>query len=389
MSEKIYLPISTNYVEHWGFWEAVRELLQNMVDTGTGEVDYSNRYHGYLKIVTTAGALDPSTLLLGESSKRDDSDTIGCYGEGYKLALLVLLRLELGVVIYNGTDKWIPSLEVHPQLGTECLCIEMIKECNTDDPNRVTFELSGLNGDDFDTIGVNFISTSHEYITVIGEYEDSFFFDNCNWETEGDEHEELDKKLYVGGLFVCDLPSDFRFSYNFAPSLLELDRDRQSVSTFDLQYEVVDLLIGSGSIEILLELATNNFEDVGSYARQYSHSHVTTDKGEKNLGVVTKEHFYNKYGKDAFPFSKNSDQGKIEVLTNQCYILGLKPVMLDQLYYSWLPDELKVLKGLPQAIQSKASKVLSDFLESHGKFLKAQPKRYLKKLIQSTKLGGN
>ena len=137
--DTIYLPISTGYVKHWSFWEAVRELIQNKVDQGTGGIYTENNS---LIIQTTGALLDVSTLLLGESSKSDDSTKIGCYGEGYKLALLVLNREGYEVTIHNGRDKWETSIKAHPQLGGQCLAIDISKDWFPEIyDNQVIFEI--------------------------------------------------------------------------------------------------------------------------------------------------------------------------------------------------------------------------------------------------------
>ncbi len=40
--EKVYLTLSQDYVQDWGFWEAIRELLQNMMDCDNHKFDKYN-----------------------------------------------------------------------------------------------------------------------------------------------------------------------------------------------------------------------------------------------------------------------------------------------------------------------------------------------------------
>ena len=227
-SETIHLPISSNYVGHWGFWEATREILQNAIDTKNYSVSRMEA-SGILKIKSLAGAMELSTLMLGESSKRDDENSIGKYGEGYKLALLVLCREGYDVLIKNGFDCWRVSIENHPQLNVECLTINVFHNVYIDegDENEVSFIINGLNDEQFEMINDNFIDKNMEYFEVHAENEGSYCF-------EYSQYEDDPKKVFVGGLFVCDLPEndDYHYSYNFAPNVLELDRDRKSVDSF-------------------------------------------------------------------------------------------------------------------------------------------------------------
>lgn len=88
----IELSLSPKYVSGWGVEEAVREILQNAIDQKADGAEVSVSYdRETLSILTDGARLKTSTLLLGESGK-DDERYIGKYGEGYKLALLVLTR---------------------------------------------------------------------------------------------------------------------------------------------------------------------------------------------------------------------------------------------------------------------------------------------------------
>ena len=91
------LGMSINYCPTWGVVESVREFFQNAHDEEI--VNPENKmYFGYNKDSKTLcignknGRLTTNTLLLGQSSKRDSSETIGQHGEGYKVATVVLLR---------------------------------------------------------------------------------------------------------------------------------------------------------------------------------------------------------------------------------------------------------------------------------------------------------
>src|SRR5258708_26276899 len=102
---KFTLPISPNYVAHWGLWESVREIFQNALDEQTRDprcvagIKYEN---GILRITSANTILNPKSLLLGATTKADDKNQRGKYGEGYKLAALVLVRMGYSVSIQTG-----------------------------------------------------------------------------------------------------------------------------------------------------------------------------------------------------------------------------------------------------------------------------------------------
>lgn len=383
-NQLIHLPISTNYVGHWGFWEAIREILQNAIDTGDYSVN-ELQPSGIIKINSNTGAMDLSTLMLGESSKRDDSSKIGKYGEGYKLALLVLCRLGHDVLIKNGVDCWRVSIDKHPQLNTDCLTIEVIKNTYTDesDDNEVSFVISGLTDDHFEVIRANYLGESMSDFDVIAENEGSYCF----------EYDDYDvRKVFVGGLFVCDLPEDknYRYSYNFAANVLELDRDRKSVDTFYLQYEATRLLSESGDFETLSYLANNNYEDVSDYYSTTTGSVYSSSGEVKNKSEVMQlafDGFIKKNGENAFPINADFNSEKRNALTKYCMSAGLIPVVVSKALYDMLPDDAKKTNSVE--IKGKISTALDAFIERNKKHMRSKAKKELLAIIDSLKLNGN
>lgn len=384
-NQLIHLPISTNYVGHWGFWEAVREILQNAIDTGDYSVNELQSV-GIIKINSNAGAMDLSTLMLGESSKRDDSSKIGKYGEGYKLALLVLCRLGHEVIIKNGVDCWRVSIDKHPQLNTDCLTIEVIKNTYVDEQENteVSFVISGLRTEHFEIIHTNYLGESMCDFNVIAENEGSYCF-------EYDDYKDV-RKVFVGGLFVCDLPDDkdYRYSYNFAPDVLNLDRDRKTVDTFYLQYEATRILSESGDFETLSYLANNNYDDVSDYYSTTIGS-VHSSSGEvKNKSEVMKlalDGFVKKNGENAFPISADFNSEKRNALTKYCMTSGLIPIIVSKALYDMLPDDAKKTNSVQ--IRGKISTALDEFIERNKKHIRSKAKKELLEIIESLKLNGN
>jgi hypothetical protein len=86
--------LSINYVKDWGVVQALRELLQNAVDVGLASVFWAD---GYAKIVDNGSGISRECWAMGESHK--EAGAIGQFGEGLKLALLVLAREKRQVII--------------------------------------------------------------------------------------------------------------------------------------------------------------------------------------------------------------------------------------------------------------------------------------------------
>ena len=106
MATKIELTIAPNYVPSWGIVEAIRELFQNALDQQEqypdNEMDWSyDEDEQKITISNKTSTLTAQTLLLGATSKAGDVSTIGQFGEGYKIATLVLLRNNKKITFYN------------------------------------------------------------------------------------------------------------------------------------------------------------------------------------------------------------------------------------------------------------------------------------------------
>lgn len=82
------LTLTPNYVSDWNFNDALRELIQNGTDQevldpdNEFQIDYSQK-EKVLRLKNRKSVLKINTLLLGRSSKANNEDTVGQFGEGY------------------------------------------------------------------------------------------------------------------------------------------------------------------------------------------------------------------------------------------------------------------------------------------------------------------
>jgi hypothetical protein len=237
------LPLSKNYVRHWGFKEAIREILQNALDSES-PFEYSLNEDS-LKVHSRFTILSPATLLLGQTSKADSTDTIGSFGEGYKIALLVLLREGYQVIVHNGSVDWVPEFRHSKLFGGEILCIKEVSATKANE--GITFEVLGLGQGDAAAIR----STCLRMQTDLGETIDV---------ARGRILKEKPGKLYVGGLFVCD--TDLVYGYDVKPEFLRLERDRQTVSSFDLLWLTKEMWFESQRFNDVAELIEEGVKDL-------------------------------------------------------------------------------------------------------------------------------
>lgn len=242
-------PISSNYVKSWSVKDAVRELLQNAMDSGEWRVEGS--------ALVNKGALKPEHFLLG-CSEKSSSDAIGQFGEGLKLALLVLARNGYEVNIVSGNSCYIASMrESTTWPGQQVLCIDQEQ------------------GEDHDP-GYTSISTYpelHWQEDLLPDPEDYRIL----WDTP---------KLYVKGLYVCDL-AHFKHGYNFNPGYIKLGRDRDVVSDFDLAYETSRMIAQQCTGAQIAQLALD--PDYQDAAYVYAHTHLIR-KDERTLLIGALSH---------------------------------------------------------------------------------------------------
>jgi len=232
------LPIARTYIRHWGLKESARELLQNALDYLKGQDEDAPLEFAFtgdtLTITSRYASLAASTLLLGCASKADNAEAIGSFGEGYKLALLVLTREGFPVRVLNGTVEWTPVFHHSETFGEEVLTIE--ERPLGYDNQGVTFVIGGLDDGAKELVRGTCLRMQPLMRDVIGtEY--------------GHILPSRPGKLYVGGLFVCD--TEMKHGYDVNPAHLQLERDRQTVNGFSLKFLTRDMW-----------LATKRWDDV-------------------------------------------------------------------------------------------------------------------------------
>lgn len=242
-SRTIELPLSRDYVRHWGVREAVKELIQNAIDSDS-PFEYSF-YGDTLTISSRESSLESRTLILGATSKADKKDKIGSFGEGYKIALLVLTREGLPVYVRNGYYDWVPSFVHSENYGAEVLCI-------TEHPAErvgqgLEFVIGGLSHQQASDIRDSCLLMQDE-------------MDDAIQATQGRILPSRPGKLYVGGLYVCD--TKLSYGYDMRPEYLRLERDRMTVSDFDVKWQAKDMWFSTKRWDEIAELMEANTQDL-------------------------------------------------------------------------------------------------------------------------------
>ncbi len=118
--------ISPEYIKSWDISMAIRELLQNLLDTkrefsASGAARY-NKDRGIAELRDDGPGLELRHLALGISEK--GADSIGQFGEGLKLALLLFARENRFIDVRSKDYRLTPVIRPS-EFGTETLFFEV------------------------------------------------------------------------------------------------------------------------------------------------------------------------------------------------------------------------------------------------------------------------
>ena len=350
--DKIFkLPISPNYVKHWGLWEAVRELYQNALDAKDqlgckASIHYEppavrEDGQGVIVIDSSDGSLTPRSLVLGNSTK-DGTNTRGKFGEGYKLALLVLKRLGHHICVMTSPgDVWAIELSHDEDFDSEILSVEVLE--GTIGPwEGVRFRIHGVDEDQWAEIQRNICPYFGTSITL--------------------KEPEQAGRIYQGGLFVCH-QAEFKYGYCFRPEDLPLDRDRGMVNDFDLKCLVADLWKDSDddAVADLIEAESPEVEFLA--ARTYSHTPAAT---------TVYRRYVEKHGEDTVPCA---DQNEIQ----RAQDAGLKWALVPRVMRKML-DFTK--RWIVPSTKSPAER-LRDFIDQNKYQLNQSQREELQSILAS------
>lgn len=351
-NSKVYsLPMTKDYVSHWSTVEAVREIIQNAIDfSEDNTLDY-NWSDNQLSI-TSYCQLEPKTLLLGCSSKQNDSSTIGKFGEGYKLAMLVLTRLGKELTIYNGSKIWEPYFTNHQDYDVETLHVSEFDNYSLNDKNLV-FEINNLTDLEAQEIKDSCLQMqdSYEYIKV----------------EEGEIIESKSGQLYINGLFICK--TQLQFGYNIKPEFLTVERDRQTVDGFNLKWLTKDMWSQITDYPTIAALMESNCPDLEYF--------------EHNMPILVKEACYQRFIKEHPGAVCAKSQAELDMLIKR----GLtKTIIVNPTYHHGITSCKQYkhsIAHLDVALTPKAE--LEKLFRSNKQYMRKPAIIAMKKLINSAR----
>lgn len=347
---KIELTIAPNYVPNWTYVDAVRELFQNALDQATQNPDnaaswYYDSQTGILTISNATSKLTASSLLLGQTTKSGDSDTIGQFGEGYKIATLVLLREGKNVVFYNygARELWRPRFVKSRRFGTDILTFFIEKQAIWDKvPSAdLVIAVDGISAEEYGHIVESNLHLRGDYEVVEHtEYGDVIDIPGLNG------------KVFVNGLYVCDY-QPYQYSYNFKPAHIRIDRDRKMVNDFDLRWMASKMWSTCKDTDKVLDMIAEDKADVAFI------DNVCYTSSWRDFAA---DKFKSVYGPEAIPVSSQEELDEVPT--------GYKGIVVSENYCSLVrkssrfvmpaPDERSPLDELQDWYDSIKHKLDSD-----------------------------
>lgn len=257
--------MSAEYCSDWSPIDAIREMVQNAIDSG--EKYECSIENNVIKVTTYNTELPLETLMLGYSIKSENA--IGKYGEGYKIGMLVLSREGLNPTI-NTRDTLISGAFIENELGVDTF--NLVIGDHTDRNDNIEFICS---------IGDICLDELRSKIPA-------FAGEELKLPTSVDIWQHRPGEIFVNGLWVTN--SDLVFGYNFSPGRINLNRDRNMVDGVYWQLAGFYAELGVDYAEIIFNLIEQDAPDVSDLAYRL---HDTKLKAE--LARL----FYNKYGEGA------------------------------------------------------------------------------------------
>ncbi len=324
--KKYKLTIQPDYCHDWDVADAIREILQNCLDAPSKFIWDAGL--DYMTFTSKDTQLSQSTLLLGNTSKRGEKDSVGGKGEGYKLAMMILVREGITVEIHNGNKLWIPTIEWDEDFEANML---VVNETSLDNNTDLTFHITGLDQDTIDTVIHNCLYLQDK--DSLGNYATAKCGSRVFFDMKG--------KLYVGGLFVCE--TDLEYVYDLHPSKIKLNRDRKQVSGWDLQSVTANILKEVATPKQIVEAAQKDIADVNhmQYSWCVGVPHNVADEAYKV--------FKDAYGDDAVVADSYSDMIRLQeqgfakpVVVNSSFARLIENSSDYQTTFSELEDAIEV-----------------------------------------------
>ena len=247
MAEQKKLTIEKEYCSTWVISDAIREVLQNAIDTKT-DVSITQNGEGW-EVRDSGVGVKLSDFLLGRSSKQGDVEAIGQFGEGLKIACLVLARNSRVIVVEALGKKYKFSFQYDKEWESQLLTID-IETSTLASGTLVTIECSTEEMEAARRLFLRF--TPQEVRESLPARKGEVLACGGN--------------IYVNGLLVTKI--DSLFGYNLQDKEL-VNRDRSAVGYEAVKEGIATVLSHIGDKDLIQTIVSTAVDDE-SRSRQYA-----------------------------------------------------------------------------------------------------------------------
>lgn len=303
----VEIPIAPSYAG-WGWWEAVREFIQNALDANQLGNTMSYKFDedtGLLLIKNSRTCLKRSSLIIGGTTKPAESGLRGKFGEGYKVAMATICRLGGSVRLLNGNEVWTAISEHSEVFDAEVLKVK-ISTYPRPDPEDLVVVISGLKPKLWETI-------KGRILPMAGNYPNSLTTPYGNVLTDP----AYAGLVYSGGIFICESPDPTMFGYDLKG--LDLNRDRAVPNPLALRFRIgkaFEHIVAHGNLASAKALEILEANTGESLAVEYTQGM----SGGQEFNQKILQAFETKYGADTIPVPNQLEAEKAATLCLQSTI---------------------------------------------------------------------
>ncbi len=275
---KTELSIEESYCDGWGLYEGIREFAQNGRDAMRSGYSFDISYNetkNVISILTKGTVLKVDTLLLGTSSKRDQPNMLGYWGEGYKIGCLALLRLGKSIRIRTGTELWVPEIVMSKKFKRKVLSFDITG--NKTDRKEILIEVAGVTPGEWD------LDLKWKFL-FLGEHQYEI-----NSTKRGSVIVNGAGLIFVDGIYVGT--NEFKHGYDFNIQSIKLDRDRRLVDHWAAKTQTAviweDLYLSGKYEDEVDSMLAQHVADVQSFSHEWI---VSTELHRKIASQFIKKH---------------------------------------------------------------------------------------------------
>jgi hypothetical protein len=221
--------LTLKYCPSWGIWEAIREIESNALDV-IGTLADLNFINGNLEISDKGRGIELKELMLLGISQKEISNSIGKFGEGLKVAMIIFSRF--GYLMEVKAHNFIVKVSTIEVFGEQVLKYDW------------NFFNENFTGTKLTIFGI-----SQEHVNEILDFVNEKFVSKNTTKLFETFNNGVSESIMEGNslfnktVFVQKLETS-KFSYNL--SNLRLERDRNTANEYELKYHLGCLI---GKIE--------------------------------------------------------------------------------------------------------------------------------------------